>query len=674
MSKRRILSEQLAGRVRRPLDTGGKKILSARILRSPAECGRLAGINLPEAPGGITALVAREIPGHAGVRFGGVNMPILAGRRILWLGQPILAAAGPDIDEVDDYLARIQLDIRNTEPESAITESEFQRVKGNPSEAFAKAFQIVEESFTVPGRIGVTEPSGSVCMRDGRTYCIYLSTAWPGAVRRSVARALDIPSSAVTVRPLSSAPGAKSHAEIWHPALSAAAAALLSWKSKRSVRLDTAPSESALGGPDVPGAEFHIRGALDSNGRVTGLECSLTVECGALLPLENEIVDRIVMGLFGIYPCRSCAITGRIRRGPRSPSTFGPAAGFELGALAGELFASKAALMSLSSPGAWRLGAFASADEGMGPGIAAPKDFPLPEILRGVIEDSDYERKSAANEHIRLMRNKLSTAPSEFRGIGLSTTGFGNGFLSSGKELKAAPLAVTLKKNGDLLIISPPGVEHLAECWVNIAGDILGTIPGRIRFTNELKPELNEPGPSILGRNTAVYTRLLELTCQDLAKRRFRDALPISVSRSRRRGAGKPWNREKLEGSPFEIYSWGAGVVEVTVSSSTGGISSIRCWLVIDGGRLLMREQAEASVENAVEEALYWCMGERKPVPSINLEFYGNQVRRISRDVSTLPWLLMPAAFVQAVRQASGTLIDRLPITPERIWTGVSAE
>ena len=61
-------------------------------------------------------------------------------------------------------------------------------------------------------------------------------------------------------------------------------------------------------------------------------------------------------------------------------------------------------------------------------------------------------------------------------------------------------------------------------------------------------------------------------------------------------------------------------------------------------------------------------------MPSINLEFYGNQIRRTSRDVSTLPWLLMPAAFVQAARQASGFLIDSLPITPEKMWRGVSAE
>lgn len=674
MNTRRILSDQFAGRARRPLDAGGKKTLSARILRSPADRGRLAGIDLPEVPKGITVLTAREIPGQARLRFGGVNLPVLAGRRILWLGQPVLAAAGADIAEVDDYLARIQLDIRNTDAESAVQESEFQRVKGKPSEAFAKAFQIVEDSFTVPRRTGACEPSPSVCLRDGRMYAVHSPAAWPGAVRRSVARVLDIAPSAVTVRPCCTSSGAAVHAEIWHPALSAATAALLSWKARRSVRLDPSASEPALGGPDIPGAEFHLRGALDSKGRILALECGFTVECGALLPMENEVADRIVMGLFGVYPCPVWTITGRIRRSPRSPSTFGPAAGFELGALAGELFTSRAARLSPESPGQWRLGVFPSADNTMGPGITSPKDFPLPEILERVLVHSDYERKSAANDHIRLMRRRLSVPPGEFRGIGLSTVSFGNGFLSSAKELKAATLSVTLKKNGSLLIVAPPAGEYLTASWVKIAEDILGVIPDKVMFAHELEPELNEPGPSILGRNTSVYTRLLELACRDLAKQRFRDALPISVSRSRRRGAGKPWNREGFEGSPFEVYSWGAGVVEVSVSPCTGGITAIRCWLVIDGGRLLMEEQAAAAVENSVEEALYWCMGERGPVPSIHLEFYGNQIRRISRDVSTLPWLLMPAAFVQAARQASGFLIDSLPITPEKMWRGVSVE
>lgn len=87
-----------------------------------------------------------------------------------------------------------------------------------------------------------------------------------------------------------------------------------------------------------------------------------------------------------------------------------------------------------------------------------------------------------------------------------------------------------------------------------------------------------------------------------------------------------------------------------------------------------MPDNALAAVENSVEEALLWCTGLRKGalIPGINVQFYKNSVKRPSRDVSSLPWLLVPAAFIQAVRQASGNKINSLPVVPELIQQGKS--
>ncbi|MCD6343370.1 MAG: hypothetical protein J7L76_06255, partial [Spirochaetaceae bacterium] len=170
--------------------------------------------------------------------------------------------------------------------------------------------------------------------------------------------------------------------------------------------------------------------------------------------------------------------------------------------------------------------------------------------------------------------------------------------------------------------------------------------------------------------------KLLELAGNDLLKRRFRDPLPISVNRSRRRSGNRSWNPNLLEGSPFENISWGVGIVEIAVSTVTMEVIPTHIWLVIDGGKLLMPDFAKSAVEISVEQTLRWCHtgNEQKEATLVDIQFYNNGNKRISKDVSTLPWLMIPAAYLQAVRQASGVIISRIPVTPEQLRTGGMAK
>jgi CO/xanthine dehydrogenase Mo-binding subunit len=404
------------------------------------------------------------------------------------------------------------------------------------------------------------------------------------------------------------------------------------------------------------------------------MEIFFTIHTGAFFPLKEEFFERVVLGLFSIYPCRNYSIHGRILHHSRPPSTFGPAAGFELGFLAGELFASKVAEHSLRPPGDWHRESFPVAGQAFGPGIVRPKDFPMNDLLNRALNISDFERKNASYEQTRLNRENLRIQPESYRGIGLSCAWFGNGFLSSPRELGSATLSLTLDKEGDLSIELPsrnPG-SPLEKAWADMAGGLLGLENKSISFTESPGRSLQEPGPSVLGRNVSIYTKLLELASNDLLRRRFRDALPISVSRSRRRSGSRSWNSQILEGSPFETISWGAGIVEVSMSTITMEVIPTRIWLIIDGGQILLPDNARASVEAAVENALDWCRrpGESRELPLMDIQFITGGNKRISRDVSTLPWLLIPPAFIQAVRQASGVAVNRIPVTPEQLRTG----
>ncbi len=678
MEDDRTLSDKLSGRFRHPEDAGARSISIGRLLRAPGPPGRIAALQIPEAPAGIVSIVNRDIPGSTRISIGGQNLPVLASRNLLWSGQPVLAAAGPDAAELDEWLNSIRVDFAENgeadDPDVAEPQakSEFHMEKGDIGSGFSRAFQVVEETFSIPSEPVQGESRHLSCIRDGGSYVIHADTEWPGILRRTVARVLKVDRSNIRIRPYRSQPTAGN--AVWEPAMNACLAALLSRAARKSVRLSLSPGEIADFAPRTPDVEYLIRGAIDGEGRVLALDISFSLTTGRYFPLESEYLDRMVMGLFNIYPCRNYRINGTIYRKNHQPSAHGPTLGFGTGMLMGEMFAARVAEHSLTPPGTWRRESFPVNGQFFGPGLALPRDFPLPDILGKTIGISDFERKHASYEQTRLGRNSLKTASPVNRGIGLSCGWFGNGFIASSRELSSASVSITLDMESVLTINLPvhSAGAPMRRAWALTAGEILGMDPSAIRFPAELPDSGNDPGPSILGRNAAVYTKLIEQCCNDLAKRRFRDALPITVSRSRRRSTRAPWNPEEFEGAAFETLSWGAAVVEMEVSASRGLPRPTRIWMTIDGGSLLMKDHARSAVEASVEKALNRTLGNRRAsaAPLVDIQFHGDISRRTSRDVSTMPYLLIPAACVQAYRQATGKDISALPIIRANVEPG----
>ena len=143
MDDEKTLSDKLSGRLKHPEDAGGKRVLNGKLLRSPVSQGRIVSIELPESPSGLVSIVYRDIPGVGKIKFGAVPVPILSNRNILWKDQPILAAAGPDADELDDWLSRVQLDIKTSGDKETPLITEKLIEKGSPSESFSKAFRLL---------------------------------------------------------------------------------------------------------------------------------------------------------------------------------------------------------------------------------------------------------------------------------------------------------------------------------------------------------------------------------------------------------------------------------------------------------------------------------------------------------------------------------------------------
>ncbi|PIE04297.1 MAG: hypothetical protein CSA76_04935 [Spirochaetales bacterium] len=642
--------------LKRPEDAGGKNIFTGLLLHAPA-AGPVDSMELPPLP--ENTVYAGNEKNTGKILIGGQSWDAFCGEKALWAGQPVLAAAGADKMELENWLASIKLKIRQEKtekkPEEKIPFTPL--TKGNPEKAFSSAFQIVEEEFNVKAPFFPAKSRTVTCLKDGNTYTIHTAANWPGAIRRSVSSVLKTDRKNIRVKPYPVS-NAFEHCS-WLPSLDACYAALLSRKVRRSVRLEIRAPEAELWNPQTPEVRFRIKGAVTHEGSISALEIHFSLETGFCFPLEKEYTDRLIMGIFSVYPCPNYTVSGTVCRSPLPPSSYGPAMGFDQGFLAGELFASRVAALSLQPPGQWRKKLLPRPGRPFSTGIPLPKDAPLPKILQTALDISDFERKNASFEQIRLNRSKVRLQPGQYKGIGISCGWFGNGFTGSLKELESASVRVTLDKEGSLttdipLYCVPAGIR---ESWCKMASDILGAESPSLQFAAELPPGNTDPGPSILGRNISVYTRLLEQALNDLSRRRFRDPLPISVTRNRRRNSKTPWNSQTLTGTPFEVISWGVSVVEISWNTVTGRVTPVHIWMAVDGGPLINTPCAYAAVENSIENVLHYCMGKdaQDIRPLIDIDFYSHSTRRRSRDITALPWLTIPPAFIQALSQTGCT-------------------
>ena len=185
MDEERTLAEKLSGRSRFPEDAGGKKTLTGRYLRSTEGSCRIASMNVPDPPRGVVSVLNKDIPGGKRVFFGGESFPVLVGRNILWTGQPILAAAGPDPEILDDWLSRIELSTRPLKRAVEIPYSEKEYTKGSINQAFSKAFQVVEDVVEARRH---QEPPERFPVFDLATAYPAQPVAFPGAVKKPIPR------------------------------------------------------------------------------------------------------------------------------------------------------------------------------------------------------------------------------------------------------------------------------------------------------------------------------------------------------------------------------------------------------------------------------------------------------------------------------------------------------
>ncbi|MDR0585382.1 MAG: molybdopterin-dependent oxidoreductase [Treponema sp.] len=692
-------------------------------VRSPLARGRLQSLECPKLPGSYSLITAADIPGKN--RLEDSDMPILAGERLSYIGEPVALLFGPDRNMLEEYAEQCKVIAEEETPvftvhapaDGAVLARREIRA-GDPEAAFARAAGIVRGDYST----GIqehwyAEPVGAVAWleqedagdgkRDrknsGKTLVVHTATQWPFHVRRSVAQVLKLENAYVRVEP--ALVGLHMDGKIWYPSLIACHAALGSWITKKPVRFILTREEDFRYSPKRNGAEISVSSALDGQGEIIGTEIHITVNLGAYGIHSAEILDQTCLGSLGVYRFDNLKLSGAAVRTNIPPQ--GPFSGFGLaqGFFALERHLSHVADLRKQDPAEWRKNRFpGNGSLPLGPAFreAAPGE----QLLDTAAAMSDYYRKWASYELLRqsrrgrlprggLSRNNWAEKGETLRGIGIALGYQGNGLLYPGADKGNYAIELTLEKDGSLEIATSmvgSGNDY-GRVWAVMAQEILSIDAGAVRIINNAASP--DSGPACASRNISVLTRLVEQACLAIRKQRFRDPLPITVRKTVRPQKSPQWEQRfpplkgaALDAAGFSRPGWASAAVEVEVDP-VEYIPRIRgVWMGVDGGKILSENRARRSLKISTVQALGWAFREQiayidgalthaqfsnydipspGEIPPVHIDFIWNDTNE-PKGIGELPFCCVPAAYVHAVSQAMDHHFQSIPLRREDIW------
>ncbi len=618
------------------------------------------------------------------------ELPLFAIDSIGFRGQALGLVIGPDPAMCDELAASMTVDAEALEPEldwECFSSSQIvHRTRlehGDVDAGFAHSAH-VERSTYHNGIVDhhYTEAIGALAVPTREGVTMYCASQWPAQVRTAVARTLKIPESGVGLVPCDL--GRPLDGKLWYPSLVACQAAAAAKCTGKPVKILYSRREDFLHTPKHARSAVTVKTGTDASGRLLALDVRILINIGAYNPLAGELVQQAVSAATGIYACPAIRIEGFALRSDILPlgalGSIGSTHAFfsiesHMNHIAKTCNITPAEIKSMNILGKGKSN-FGSPE--------LTSDIPFLKLNRKLELLSDHARKYASYELVK--KRDPGFRAGLVRGIALTLGYQTSRSLSGDASMNLYSIHACLGRNLDLVITGDAaiGSPQVKTMWRRTASAILSIPEEKIHFN---LPDPQGPalpsGPMTLSRGVTTIHRLIEKTCKDIQRRRFRESLPLQAKAQTRTAMSlKAKSPAQPGASFFDGASWCGTAVEVEIDPLTGEPATRAIWMVVDAGRIVAKDEARASLRSAIISALRLCTGEvfdpdtaddalyqreRFPVlaelPSIEVEFIDPDRIGPARGIGELPFLTIPAAFHSALTQALGRQPLQLPLT-----------
>ena len=499
----------------------------AVIVRAPVSSGIISAVHLPPLPEGYAFYGASQIPEQKTVEVFKHSIPLFAADEIEYKEQAVGILTGDNEATLEALRKDITIELEPI-PEDSFeagrTHTLFDypivareaRTAGNIDSIFETASSTVFSSLKIASQYAArSEPFSVVTVFREDGLDVYVPTQWPFHVRTAVAKATGLAEEAVVVHPTQT--GETFNELLWYPSLLACQCAVAAVLQRKTVSLNLSAEESRAAAPKTPEMIIEHQSALSDTYSIAAMQISIIVNAGACCPLIGDILKQMTAAALGPYTVPNYRI--EVRASKTADGLIDILEGW------GDYYVSNALENHINkiiqdynlSPAEWRA-------KNMPDNYGAVFSN-LFEVLTG---KSDFICKYAAYNVFN--RGKTDKRDGRWRGIGLAA-----GFQYSGCAADFTYTAeMTLDVHNRLSIKAEPAEDDLKKIIRKLAAKKLEIAESDITFTGLTTANMNESGPATASNTAGIVLPLVEQCLADLQEQRFRNPLPISISRSTR--------------------------------------------------------------------------------------------------------------------------------------------
>ncbi|MEC5385727.1 xanthine dehydrogenase molybdopterin binding subunit [Uliginosibacterium sp. H3] len=615
--------------------------------------GRILSMDLDavrQAPGVVSVLTARDIPGLNDCGPIIKDDPILADGLVQFYGQPmfIVLAESHDAARRAARLAKVEyeaLPAMLTTAEAIAAESwvlpPVDMHKGDAEAALAAAPQRLkgkahhggQEHFYLEGQIAYALP------RDQDTMHLHSSTQHPTEMQHAVAHMLHWHSHQISVecRRMGGGFGGKES----QSAQIACAAALGVWKTGRPVkmRLDRDDDMTLTGKRHDFDFEWEV--GFDNEGRILGLRVQMASRCGFSADLSGPVNDRALCHIDNCYYLDAVAVKSlRCKTHTVSNTAFrgfgGPQGMFAIEYILDDI----ARHLGRDALDIRRLNLYgdsAGDERVMTPYGAKVEDNVAPAMIEELAASSDYAARRAAitafNASSPVIKRGLALTPLKF-GISFNATLYnqagavvhvyadgtvlvthggtemGQGLYTKirqivAHELGLSPATVRLSSTDTSRVPNTSATAASSGADLNGKAAQAAAIKIKQRLTDLFAKHHGVPADSVVFANDCVQSGSASMPFAELVIEAYRSRIQLWDSGF----YSTPkihWNKETLQGKPFFYYAYGASCAEVAVDTLTGESKVLRVDILHDVGKSLNPAIDIGQIEGGFIQGMGW--------------------------------------------------------------------
>lgn len=718
-----------------PLDALWLKVIRAPHASAAFTIGPLASLTA-RYPGIIRILNAADVPGanEHGVIPAFRDQPVFAVERVRFAGEAIAAIVGDEmtiagLDEADfpvtweplpsltDMEAALQATaplLHSDKPGNILTGGFVRR--GDMEAALASAAAVVEGRFeTAFVEHAYIEPEAGFARRAGDTLELFVSTQTPHMDRDETARILGLPSEQVRLVPTACGGGFGGKLDMAvQPYLAIAA-----WLLDRPVRCAYTRPESMASTTKRHPARMRVVLAADAQGLLQAIDFQGDFDTGAYASWGPTVATRVPIHCSGPYVFRAVRAQTRAILTNNAPSGAFRGFGTPQAAIATEslmdALADRLAIDRLE----FRLKNALKAGERTATGQLLTASVGMAECLKALAAPWQAARR-AAQAH-----NAGEGITRRGAGIACMWYGCGNTALPNPSTMRVALMA-------DGRVVLYQGAVDIGQgsstVLAQICAEALGLPLAALTLLGADTALTPDAGKTSASRQTFVSGRAAFAAATDLRRQILRlanagdkarleltgtalsvvdggDVRRVDLARLAADANGAVLAAEATfdppttaldadgQGVPYATYAFGAQIAEVLVDCALGTVQVLNVVAAHDVGRAVNPALVEGQIEGGIAQGIGMALmeeylpgrnnnlhdyliptvGDVPPIETILIEDPEPLGPYGAKGVGEPAMIATPAAILNAIRDATGVTIARVPATPDRLRAAILA-